>query len=223
MRMLALMLAAFAALASAARAGGSADAQTLFVNHRADAMKVSVLLDRSGVLRPVSLRSTFHRGDQIKVAFESNFAGYVYVINVAPTRRATLMFPHAESRDNRVIAHARYELPPDDHRMEFDAETGTEVLLVVMARKPIDRFEAALHQGGTLTEQRPIYRSTLGSGLRPASPSQAQLVGELPARGLIFTHAATQGDFVAIKAAGSLAGRLGSGQVAYFEMHLRHR
>jgi hypothetical protein len=135
------LLVLVASIAAAADQAG--DVQTLFKDGTADAIRITVLSAGTDGLRPVDPARVFRQGDRIRVAFESNFDGHVYVVNVTPGGQTNVLFPYASEAGNLVTGHTRYELPRNGF-FEFDAEKGTEVLQVYLARRPIASFEAAL-------------------------------------------------------------------------------
>jgi hypothetical protein len=84
----------------------------------------------------------FHTGDRIKVEFESNFDGYVYILNVDPAGQTCVLFPIPAERNNRVVIGRRYTMPfSEDKVFRFNNRVGEEVLQVFMSREPIPTFD----------------------------------------------------------------------------------
>ncbi len=108
-------------------------ARGLFVNKRSDAMQIIVYKNDGGSLVPVDPSSQFKAGDQIKLQFQSNFDGYVYVVNIAPSGKRCVLFPYPDAADNAVRSDEKYDIPPGGDAIEFDEEKGTEVLQVIGA------------------------------------------------------------------------------------------
>src|SRR5262249_8441162 len=115
-----------------------------FKTGKVDGMRVLVLKSEGGNFIPVDPSRVFKPGDEIRVAFESNFDGYVYVINVSPGGKKCVIFPGMQlaTSGNVIRARERIELPPTS--FVFDQETGTEILQVIMSREPITVLDAAV-------------------------------------------------------------------------------
>ncbi|HKV38934.1 MAG TPA: DUF4384 domain-containing protein, partial [Blastocatellia bacterium] len=105
-----------------------------------DGLRVVVLKGQDGRFSPVDPSRQFKKGDEIKIDFESNFDGYVYIVNVTPAGKKKVLFPHAGLASNMVAARQKYELPAGGV-MFFDSETGVEVLQVIMSREPIPLYD----------------------------------------------------------------------------------
>src|SRR5262249_43071092 len=86
-------------------------ARGLFVNKRSDAMSVLVLKNDGGTLVPADPSTEFKAGDQIKIQLESNFDGFIYVVNIQPSGKRCLMFPYPDATDNSVRSGERYDIP----------------------------------------------------------------------------------------------------------------
>src|SRR6185503_3860238 len=124
--------------------GEASRARGLFVNKKSDAMSILVLKLTDGTMVPVDPSSEFKAGDQIKIQFQSNFEGYIYVVNIEPNGKRKVLFPYTEASNNAVSPDQRYDLPPGGDAIEFDAEKGTEVLQVIMSKDRIAYLDAAL-------------------------------------------------------------------------------
>ena len=85
-------------------------ARGLFINKKADAMSILVLKVADGALVPVDPSSEFKAGDQIKIQFQSNFEGYIYVVNIEPNGKRKVLFPQPDSSDNAVQPGMRYDI-----------------------------------------------------------------------------------------------------------------
>jgi hypothetical protein len=121
-------------------------ARGLFINKKSDAMSILVLKVADGSLVPVDPSSEFKAGDQIKIQFQSNFDGYIYVVNIEPNGKRKVLFPYPDAADNSVRPGERYDIPPGTAAIEFDKEKGTEVLQVIMSRDRIPYLDAALKE-----------------------------------------------------------------------------
>src|SRR5713226_8876685 len=77
-------------------------ARGLFISKRSDAMSIIVYKSDGGSLVPVDPSSQFKAHDLIKLQFQSNFDGYVYVVNIAPSGKRCVLFPYPDAADNAV-------------------------------------------------------------------------------------------------------------------------
>src|SRR6266850_3954978 len=100
-------LTAITLIATAAAQAGGAKKQTeanrargLFVSKKSDAMSILVQKVDGGLLVPVDPSTEFKAGDQIKIQFQSNFEGYIYVVNIAPSGKRRVLFPYTEASNN---------------------------------------------------------------------------------------------------------------------------
>lgn len=78
--------------------------------------------------------SIFHSGDRIRLIFESNVDGYLYVMQKGSTGRDRVLFPDPKiGGDNRILRGIQYHVP-FRHWFEFDKHPGEEKLTVVVSR-----------------------------------------------------------------------------------------
>jgi hypothetical protein len=81
--------------------------------------------------------STFHSGDRIRLLFESNVDGYLYVMQKGSTGRDHLLFPNPQlGGDNRIVRGMQYPVPAK-RWFTFDKNPGEEHLTVVVSRTPL--------------------------------------------------------------------------------------
>jgi hypothetical protein len=197
---------------------------------KVDAMRVLVLKSESGSFVPVAPDRVFKPGDEIRVAFESNFDGFVYVINVSPGGAKRVIFPgtQASNSSNVIRARQRVELPPTS--FIFDKEMGTEILQVIMSREPIAVLDAAVRDS-----QGELQSASSAAGELSASTQRGIVSGEtasilpqgggLRARGIFLAEGKDRdktGSVVAIADEKRSEGRLKPGEVASFEIRLQH-
>ncbi|HEX7316279.1 MAG TPA: DUF4384 domain-containing protein [Pyrinomonadaceae bacterium] len=98
-------------------------------------VKVSVRLRRDGQERRASVDEQFYNGDRIKLALETNFTGYVAVINVGPTGKKRLLYPE---EDDAVFPASGATLPPaDDKWIVFDDNAGEEKVVLIFSAGPL--------------------------------------------------------------------------------------
>ncbi|HMG35201.1 MAG TPA: DUF4384 domain-containing protein [Blastocatellia bacterium] len=204
-------------------------ARGLFLNKRADAMSILILKLESGSLVPVDPGHEFKAGDQIKVEFQSNFNGIIYVINISPSGKRRILFPSNNPMDNTVQADRRYTLPPGGDTIEFDNEVGTEVLQVIMVKQRIPAFDTAIKDsGGWLAETAASAAAELQGGITnkdvtPALPDEDR--GKMQSRDIILAPGKDkekEGSVVAIPDKAGSGGRLKPGEMAPFEIRLKH-
>jgi len=204
-------------------------ARGLFISKRSDAMTIVVLKTEGSELVPVSPDQEFKQGDQIKIQFESNFAGYIYIINVSPSGSKQILFPTADQTDNAVKPGQRYDLPGGKEVMQFDAEKGTEVLQVIMAHDRIPYLDSALKDSeGKLADSAKSAAAELEGGIVGAKMTTVLPAGgtsKVRSRDIILAAGKDkdpQGSVVAIPDDNGHGGKLKAGEAAPFEIRLKH-
>lgn len=211
----------------------SARARALVVKQRANGMRLIVLKDNV----EVDPSREFKSGDEIKVKFQSNFAGYVYVVNVTPGGKKHLMFPCSRSMANEVRPGQWNVLPTGDYVISFDTEKGIEILQVIMSREKIGYLQAAINEccdpskqceiGATASDAAAELQAR--SNQRQGGLAADNVVAALPqsessgirARGITLSAGkdrSKDGSFVAVSGPGTLE----PGQIAVFELRLKH-
>ena len=195
---------------------------------KVDGMRVLILKSEGGNFVPVDPARVFKPGDEIRVAFESNFDGYVYVINVSPDGRKARDL----SRHPGVKQQQRDSRAPEGRAAAtsfiFDKETGTEILQVIMSREPIAVLDAAVK-----IRKAQLQSASSAAAELSANPQRGIVSGEasLPqgaafkARGIFLAEGKDRdktGSVVAIADEKRADGRLKPGEVASFEIRLQH-
>src|ERR1700730_14481273 len=212
---------------SSQRDSEAARARGLFVKKQSDAMSILVLKRDGDTLVPVDPSTAFKAGDQLKIQFQSNFEGYIYVVNIAPSGKRRVLFPYPEASNNAVQPDERYDIPPGGSTIEFDQEKGTEVLQVIMSRDRIAYLDAALKDPeGYLSESASSAAAELQGGItKKVTPVVPQNEGsKVRSRDIILAAGKdkdSNGSVVAIPDTGG-GGRLKSGEIAPFEIRLKH-
>jgi hypothetical protein len=195
----------------------------LFLQKRADAMRILILKMEESQLVPVAPNHEFREGDQIKVQFESNFDGFIYLINVTPGGKRLILYPTAELTDNVVRTNQRYDFPPGGNVIQFDPEKGTEVIQVIMSRERIAYLDEAIKNGGDLGESAASAAAEIQAGL--ATDNVTKVIPEdkgVRTRDIKFAAGKDkdqEGSFVAIS---DNKGKLGKGDVGVYEIRLKH-
>lgn len=203
-------------------------ARGLFVNKRSDAMSITVMKNKEGMMVPVDPSIEFKAGDQIKVSFQSNFDGYIYVVNIQPSGKRCLLFPYAGATDNAVRSDEQYEIPAGGAAIEFDKEKGTEVLQVIMAREKIAYLDAALKEpGGCLADSAASAAAELQGGIskKVTSVVPQNDANKVRSRDIILAPGKDKdktGSVVAVPDTGGGGGKLKPGEIAPFELRLKH-
>lgn len=229
-------LAAMTLIATAAaQAGGvrkqneASRARGLFVNKKSDAMSIVVLKIENGTQVPVDPSTEFKAGDLIKIQFQSNFEGYIYVVNIEPNGKRRVLFPYPEASDNSVRPDERYDIPPGTAAIEFDAEKGTEVLQVIMSRGRIPFLDAALKERDQyLSDSAESAAAELQGGItKKVTPVVPQGEGgdKVRSRDIILAAGRdkdAKGSVVAVPDGGT-GGKLKPGEIAPFEIRLKHK
>ena len=115
-----------------------------------------LLLDASGSYQPVSADSVFHTKDHIRVEFESNVLGYVYVLQHGSDSNWEILFPSTEVRDNNNrLQPIRPVQVPREEDFVFDQTPGQERLYIVLALKPEPDLERLLDLVRSRTQVEP--------------------------------------------------------------------
>ena len=205
----------------------AARARGLFLKKQSDAMSILVLKRDGGSLVPVDPSTSFKAGDQIKIQFQSNFEGYIYVVNIAPSGKRRVLFPYPEATNNAVQPDERYDIPPGGSTIEFDQEKGTEVLQVIMSRDRIPYLDAALKDPeGNLSDSASTAAAELQGGVskKVTAVLPKDEGSKVRSRDIILAAGKDkdqEGSVIAIPDTGG-GGRLKSGEIAPFEIRLRH-
>ena len=233
-----------------AQAKQSDDVRTrgLFVSKRADAMRFVLLKAEESTYVPVNPGQEFKSGDELKLSFESNFEGYIYVVNIEQGGKKCLLFPYTGETNNKVKLDQSYTLPRSAV-WKFDETKGTEVMQVIMSREPIAFLDAALKSpacsdpgsccelsssassaaaelganmkktdGNMNDSSKPPQSGITDSNLTPVLPSGIR------AREIRFSAGKDKeekGSVVAIDDKGA-SGKLKPGEAAVFEIRLKH-
>lgn len=210
------------------KANEASRARGLFVSNKSDAMSILVLKVVDGTLVPVDPSNEFRAGDQIKIQFRSNFEGFIYVVNIEPNGKRKVLFPSPED-SNAVSPGERYDIPPAGAAIEFDKEVGTEVLQVIMSRSRIPYLDAALKEpeqylSGSAASAAAELDGGVTKKVTPVVPPGAGS-SKVRSRDIILAPGKdkdTEGTVVAIPDTGG-NGKLKSGEIAPFEIRLKHR
>lgn len=202
-----------------------------------DGLRIRILKSENDALTPVDPAKDFKSGDKIRVAFESNFDGFVYIINVTPGGKTKVLFPYAQEGNNMVGKGQRYQFPGEG-LIEFDEEVGTEVLQVYMSRDRIKSFDEAIkNPNGEMGTSAASAASELASSKTSTPPAQTEQSGVvadnansvLPTEGegavrtrKIRLAPGKDQEKVAIPENNGTPVKMKNGEVALFEIRLKH-
>ena len=231
-----------------AASGGAKDntPRGLFISKEADAIRVQVLDTSTG--SPVSPSQEFKKDDELRVVIESNFQGYVYIIDVEKSQsgeKVLLLYPNPRATDNSIKPGAALPLV-----VTFDANPATETMQVIVAHDPISYLDSATKSNCSQSENRceldrqaaervsALLRNTPSSASgsekggvyarRPSTrpPRADQSVSEVRTRDIILAAGKDKDDaastYVAIPVKGGTQPRLKSQEAFLFEIKLKH-
>lgn len=212
-------------------------ARGLYISKRADAMQVRVLDSKTNM--PVSPTQEFRKDAKLKVIIESNFEGYVYVINVEKAGsgdKRFLVYPNLDTSNNEIKPNLPLTLPAS-----FDEKPAIEILQVIVSHDRIDYLDSVL-KGSTCSRNENRCELVDQIAARTAS-----LVGNKKSDeqgGIISRHDGAQqqtegtrsrdikfsagkdkdakSTYMAIPVESSGGGRLKSGEVIALEIRLKH-
>ncbi len=105
-----------------------------------------LMLDAAGDFAPVRPDFIFHSRDHIRLEFESNVPGYLYLLQRGSDTTWNVLFPSAEIHDNsnRLQPGRPLEFPRDAD-FYFDETPGEERIYAVLALKPQPDLERLLN------------------------------------------------------------------------------
>ncbi|MFL6216139.1 MAG: DUF4384 domain-containing protein [Blastocatellia bacterium] len=206
-------------------------ARALFIKKRNDAMLVTFMKDG----KQVDPADVFKEGEEVQVRYESNFNGYVYMVNITPKGEKRIIFPYARATGQNLLVSGQIKT----QAVEFDAEKGTEVLQVIMSRQRIDFLDNAIK--GDCRETPCVLSTSAASAAAELAAVAAKqqkggievnnLVAVVPdapssglrARGIRLAQGNKGSAYVAIENTSDKgSGKLEQGNFAVFEIRLNH-
>lgn len=110
-------------------------------------------LERGGKKSRVTTGYAFRTGDQIRLNFRANRGGYLYLVNIGPTGRSNVLFPHPSiaGGENFIKANQTYSIPSETY-IRFAEPPGEELILVMLSSKEMSDVTQFLAQKQTLSE-----------------------------------------------------------------------
>ena len=95
-----------------------------------------------GGVKAVSPSTIFAGGSRIRLGFNANRAGFLYILNLGTSGKVTTLFPTAHTDNNQVQPGLVYQIPQQTGRsIRFDTTPGEEIILVVLAESRLSEFE----------------------------------------------------------------------------------
>ena len=159
----------------------------------------------------VDSATTFHSGDKLKLSFESNIAGYLYVAMQGSSGNWAVLFPSAQINGgrNQLAPLEEYDVPSDGGWFQFDDNVGTENLFVFLSREPLSQLP-----GFT----RPVTKAeTLTASV------VKQLQQSVRSRDLVFTKDSSSGGKPGVRQATYVVNRTEVGKAVTTTISLSHQ
>jgi len=82
-------------------------------------------------------KAVYQLGERIHVYFSVNQQAYVYIVDIEPGGRTTLIFPSCYARDN-LAGPGDHVVPPDRFMISWDSPAGTESVQAIASLQPLD-------------------------------------------------------------------------------------
>ena len=99
-------------------------------------------LFEDGGTKAVSPSTVFAAGNRIRLGFNANRAGYLYIVNLGSSGQVATIFPNSAMDNNQVQPGLVYQVPQQTGKsIKFDSTPGEEVLLIVLSETRISKFE----------------------------------------------------------------------------------
>jgi len=99
-------------------------------------------LVEEGVFKTVSPSTIFTGGSRIRLGFNANKDGYLYIVNIGSSGKVSTIFPSAVTDNNQVRPGFVYQIPQQTGKsIRFDNTPGEEYIVVVLAESRITEFE----------------------------------------------------------------------------------
>ena len=100
-----------------------------------------------GISAQISLpKESYTVGEAIEISFTINRAAYVYLCDVSPDGRVTLLFPNA-IEPNNYVEPGTHSIPGRGYTLRVDEPTGTETLYLFAASSRVSAFPTGYGSG----------------------------------------------------------------------------
>lgn len=215
------------------RVGTGKQVQQSFELGEADGLKVVIYHIGEKGMEAVSPDRPFKSGDRFRLKLQSNFDGYVYVINVTPGGENRLLFPRGTSRRNNVRAGQFYYIPTSNE-FEFNDEPGLEVLQFLISRSQVAFLEGLLDRAPSKANYIPLDRNSTSKLQQLAGKPAPLKTGGVTAKAAASTRESglqtrmltldrkKESTFVVVSGAKGLPNRFRPGEISVFEIRLKH-
>ena len=143
-------------------------------------LKYRVLLrNPSGQPVEVDPDTAFRTGERIRLVFEPNIDGYLYVIQEGSSGRWSMLYPHPRMQGGRndVARFREVEIPPAGW-FRFDETPGVERILVYLSREKATALPGA---DGAVVRVESVTQRTVGRLTRTIRPRDLVYEAEEPA------------------------------------------
>lgn len=140
-----LCLLLFAATTLAQSEDQVRDVQKIYKDAKAPGLEVTIYLqEKNGALTPVSPDREFHKGENVKIRVESNFDGYLYIVNHGASGNKSLIFP--DGKESNLLQRGKTYLLPSTYDLILDEKAGFETLQIIATPNRLATLDAALKQ-----------------------------------------------------------------------------
>lgn len=97
---------------------------------------------RGGKVMHVNNKASFQSGDRIRFHVRANVDGFAYIIlKQGSGGDQAVLFPDMKHMDDTQLSRGREYILPNQGYLTFDQTPGTENLMMVLSKKPIDAAE----------------------------------------------------------------------------------
>ncbi|MEK7834068.1 MAG: DUF4384 domain-containing protein [Acidobacteriota bacterium] len=121
------------------------DVQKIYKDAKAPGLEVTVYLkEKNGTLTPVLPQREFRKGENVKIQIESNFPGYLYIVNHGSSGNKSLIFP--DGKESNLLQPGKTYLLPSTYDLVLDEKAGFETLQIIAAPNRLATLDAALKQ-----------------------------------------------------------------------------
>lgn len=141
---------------------------------------------------PVDPRTVFAHGDEIRFRAQSDFSGFLYVVNRTPSSEQRWLFPTVEAgTDNAIAAGQSYTVPATDGSFQIPEKPGYDVVFWIVSPVPLNGLTGLPPPERRLSPLLPRCHGTLlpcldsKAGAHPAKQAEILAV-PLRARDLTF-------------------------------------
>jgi hypothetical protein len=110
---------------------GALSLAAVALSAQSDPQRVTLLVDRqeNNNWRPMNAASVFNSGDHLRFRVQSNFSGYLYVMNHGTSGAYELLFPRSDTgADNHIEAGKEYVVPAGQGWFKISGPSGYDTV-----------------------------------------------------------------------------------------------